>query len=131
MRKPFILLLLSFLAASTGVEASPEGPSTTEIVALGINSYLVFLEISELGDSRPSKLLGGIGMAAGALTLALKSYDGSFFSGLLTTAAAVDIALGLTIVIRADRLKNRRLILRPEFRLTPKGPAAGIALRFG
>jgi hypothetical protein len=124
-----LLVLFALLAAGTA-QAQERDRSTGEIVALGLNGYLVFLEISEIGDSRPSRWLGRIGAATGIVTLGLKSYDGGLFSGLLTTAAIADTALGLSIVIRAERGGGRKLTLGPVVRPTPDGPAAGFALRF-
>ncbi len=126
------ILTVMFLLIFCGTAVATENEKhTTEIFAFGLNGYLVFLEISDVGDYRPSRMLGGIGMATGALTLALKGYDDDLFSGLLTAVAVTDIVLGLTIVIRARSIDKRGLSLHPVIKGTPSGPAAGLMLRFG
>ena len=99
--------------------------TTNEVMAFGLNTYLVFLEISELTAAPPRLVLATAGALVGAVTLAAKDYDGSLFSAFLTGMAAADLSLAGILIVRNRRA---RVALTPILELAPGGGRAGLAL---
>ncbi len=91
-----IPILALFLATATcmAAETVDESLPTGEVMAFGLNTYLVYLEISELTASDPSWILGASGAVVGGATLLLKDYDGTLFGHFLTGVAAADLLMG-------------------------------------
>ena len=117
-------------AAPTRADTVDDTLTTNEVMAFGINTYLVFLEISEFTAQPPRLLLAAAGGLTGAATLAFKDYDGSLFSAFLTGMAAADLVLGGVLVVQNRRL---RVSLAPLLRPVPGGELGSglqLAVRF-
>jgi hypothetical protein len=108
-----ILLLLATTPALATVETVDNTLGTGEVMAFGLNTYLVYLEISELTADTPSWVLGTAGLVVGASTLALKDYDGTVFSSFQTTMASANLLMGAYLVYQARRADESALSLRP------------------
>ncbi len=124
-----ILLILAAAPALATVETVEDSPGTGEVMAFGLNTYLVYLEISELTADTPSWMLATAGMVVGAATLALKDYDGTLFSSFQTGMASADLLMGGFLILKADRQAEHALRIHPHVRLVDGQAAWGCALR--
>ncbi len=125
-----ILLLIAAVPALATVETVDETLGTGEVMGFGLNTYIVYLEISELLDDTPSWVLGTTGIVVGAATLALKDYDGTVFSSFQTVMATTDLLMGGFLVMRANRGDKHALRIRPHLQLVEGQAAWGCALSF-
>ena len=114
----FAVLVLLFVPRLACADTVDDTLTTNEVMAFGINTYLVFLEVSELTAQPPRLLLAAAGGLTGAATLAFKDYDGSLFSAFLTGMAAADLVLGGVLVVQNRRL---RVALAPVLEPAPGG----------
>lgn len=123
-----ILTLLLATPALATVETVDETLGTGEVMAFGLNTYLVYLEISELPADDPSWVLGTAGLVVGAATLALKDYDGTVFSSFQTTMASANLLMGAYVLYQARRDREPTLTLRPI--LQPRSIGLSLNYRF-
>ncbi len=133
MRRIVTLATLLVLATPPPIQAAEtvdETLGTGEVMAFGLNTYIVYLEISELLDDTPSWVLGTAGLVVGGTTLALKDYDGTVFSSFQTIMAATDLLMGGFLVMRANRGDEHALRIRPHLQLVEGQAAWGCALSF-
>lgn len=125
-RLGLLLVLLALALPAAAAETVDETLGTGEVMAFGVNTYLVYLELSELTADDPSWVLAATGLLAGGLTLALKDYDGTLFGDFFTGIAAVDLLLGAWL-LRAPRMKVAPIVApRPR----DAGLSLGISLAF-
>ncbi len=120
------LILFAAIPAFATVESVDETLGTGEVMAFGFNTYIVYLEISELPDDNPSWVLGATGMIVGATTLALKDYDGTVFSSFQTTMASANLLMGGYLIYQVRRARESALIFRPII----EGRRVGLSLGF-
>jgi hypothetical protein len=113
-----LLLTTSLSPTPAAADTVDDTLTTNEVMAFGLNTYLVFLEISELTAQRPRLLLAAAGALTGAATLVAKDYDGSLFSAFLTGMAAADLLLGSVLIVQNRRL---RVTLAPTLQPAPGG----------
>ena len=124
--------ILFLIAATTAfaevVETVDETLGTGEVMAFGLNTYLVFLEISELTEDAPSWVLGASGLVVSAATLALKDYDGTLFSAFQTGMASANLLMGGYLVLKADHAGRHAFRIRPHVQSVEGCTAWGCAL---
>lgn len=123
-----ITCVLFAAVSARAAETVDESLGTGEVMAFGLNTYLVYLEISELAEDRPNWVLATSGIVVGAATLALKDYDGTLFGDLFTGIAASDLLLGGILLYRNRRVEP--VAFGPIILATQSSTRLGMGLSF-
>lgn len=130
MRHAIAILCLLLATSALAAETVEETLGTGEVMAFGLNTYIVYLEISDLAADPPSWVLGASGVVVGGMTLLLKDYDGTLFGHFFTGIAAADLVMGGILMHRAGKADGNPLGLRPVLRQVDGRCAPGIGLGF-